>query len=183
MIRFRWYYDKEKEEAWLNEMARRGWAMVHFFLGFYWFESCRPGEYLYQIDLFIYLFTGDHSCMSQTEYINLIEETGAEYICRWGWYRFFRRRAKLGNFMLYTDVSSQVDQYRRYLRFFRNLGFLELGVCLYQICYVRFAGEWIGGWNIFFIAAAVLILLFAGVIWGMYFRTKRRIRKLEQELL
>ena len=34
MIRFRWYYDKEKETIWLNQMAHEGWAMVHFFWDF-----------------------------------------------------------------------------------------------------------------------------------------------------
>ena len=50
MIRFRLYFDKDKETAWLNEMSRRGWAMNGFFAGFYRFEKCDPGEYIYQID-------------------------------------------------------------------------------------------------------------------------------------
>ncbi len=183
MIRFRWYYDKEKETIWLNQMAHEGWAMVHFFLGFYWFERCRPGEYLYQIDLFFQLAAKNCSFISQAEYVNLIEETGAEYIGRWGWYRFFRRRAELGGFALYTDVDSQAEQYRRYLRFFRTLGILAAGICLYEICCCYTIGNQSGSGRLFFLAAVVVVLLIAGVIWGMYFRIRRKIKKLEQELL
>lgn len=42
MIRFRLYFDKDKETAWLNEMSGCGWAMNGFFAGFYRFEKCEP---------------------------------------------------------------------------------------------------------------------------------------------
>ncbi len=50
MIRFRLYFDKDKETAWLNEMAAQGWAVKSFFAGFFQFEACEKGEYVYQID-------------------------------------------------------------------------------------------------------------------------------------
>lgn len=50
MIRFRLYFDKDKETAWLNEMAAQGWAVKSFFAGFFQFETCEKGEYVYQID-------------------------------------------------------------------------------------------------------------------------------------
>lgn len=50
MIKFRLYYDKDKETEWLNGLANEGWAMKGFFAGFYSFEPCEKGEYTYQID-------------------------------------------------------------------------------------------------------------------------------------
>ena len=44
MIRFRLYYDKDRETEWLNEMAADGWALKSFFAGFYKFEPCEKGE-------------------------------------------------------------------------------------------------------------------------------------------
>jgi hypothetical protein len=38
----RLYYDKDAEEAWLNAMARDGWAFRHFFLGVYTFAPVPP---------------------------------------------------------------------------------------------------------------------------------------------
>ena len=52
MVKFRLYYDKDKEQDWLMEMVNRGWAVKKFFLGFYTFEPCEPGEYIYQIKLY-----------------------------------------------------------------------------------------------------------------------------------
>ena len=49
MIRFRLYYDKDKETEWLNEMAADGWALKSFFAGFYKFEPCEKGEYIRSI--------------------------------------------------------------------------------------------------------------------------------------
>ena len=39
MVKFRLYYDKDKEEIWLNEMAQQGYAMTRFFRAGAIFES------------------------------------------------------------------------------------------------------------------------------------------------
>lgn len=78
MIRFRLYFDKDKETAWLNEMSGRGWAMKGFFAGFYRFEKCEPGEYIYQIDF------GDEMYHVSDEYRELMEDIGAEIVTLWG---------------------------------------------------------------------------------------------------
>ena len=56
MRKFRLYLDKDKETAWLNEMSAQGWAAKGFFAGFYQFEACEKGEYVYQIDFGTKLF-------------------------------------------------------------------------------------------------------------------------------
>ena len=50
MMKFRLCLDKDAETEWLNRMAANGWAMKRFFAGFYSFEKCEKGEYVYQID-------------------------------------------------------------------------------------------------------------------------------------
>ena len=40
---FKMMLDKDKETAWLNEMADKGHAMTGFCAGFYYFEDCQPG--------------------------------------------------------------------------------------------------------------------------------------------
>ena len=41
MTKFRLYLDKDKETAWLNEMAAQGYALTGFYAGFYKFEGKR----------------------------------------------------------------------------------------------------------------------------------------------
>lgn len=49
MIKFKLYFDKDAETKWLNQMAAEGWAMTGFFAGFYTFEKCEKGKYIYQV--------------------------------------------------------------------------------------------------------------------------------------
>ena len=48
MVKFRLYFDKDKETKWLNKMAAAGWAMIGFFAGFYKFEQSEKAEYSYR---------------------------------------------------------------------------------------------------------------------------------------
>ena len=51
MIQWKFTFDKDEEQDWLNDYCREGWAMVSFFAGLVTFVPCRPGEFIYQIDL------------------------------------------------------------------------------------------------------------------------------------
>ena len=108
MIRFRLYYDKDKETEWLNEMAADGWALKSFFAGFYKFEPCEKGEYIYQIDL------GDELYSVSDEYRELMGELGVEIVVLWGFWIILRKRAEDGPFELYTDVDSKIEHYRNF---------------------------------------------------------------------
>ena len=125
MIKFRLYYDKDKEENFLNNMVKKGYAMKSFFLGFYTFEKCEPNEYTYRVDLI-----KDKSQKELEEYIELITETGAEYVQRWGVWVIFRKK---GEFELYTDVESKIEQYSKIKTMFLLLGIAELCMSPMQV--------------------------------------------------
>ncbi len=109
MKKFRLYWDKDKEEVWLNALAKEGWALESFFLGHYRFAPCQRGEYVYRIDLLEHIT----STKPALEYIRFVEETGAEYLCGWGRWAFFRKKTSEGPFELYTDTPSQIEQYKK----------------------------------------------------------------------
>ncbi len=166
MKKFRLYFDKDKEEKWLNEMSQQGWAMVEFFAGLYCFSPCEPGEYIYRIDMPeevgrtpIWYKNG--------EYIELVEETGAEYVCRWGWWMIFRKEAAKGAFELYTDVESQIALYRRIRRAFLIIGMLEFSLAMQNTGNI--VHFWIGR-NVWDTLSGADLLLFAGLVF-IYFVT------------
>lgn len=136
MIKFRWYYDKDKEEVFLNNMVKKGYAMKSFFLGFFTFEKCEPNEYTYRVDLI-----KDKSQKELEEYIELITETGAEYVQRWGVWAVFRKK---GEFELYTDVESKIEQLKKIRSVFLAVGLMEF-------CFSLSAKILIIFWLIFFI--------------------------------
>jgi len=90
MYRFRLYYDKDKEEEYLNEMSAKGYAMKHYFLGLYHFEECSPGEYTYRIDLI-----NDMTSKERKELYELVSDSGGEHVQSWGFWAFFRKKGKI----------------------------------------------------------------------------------------
>lgn len=128
MRKLRFYFDKDKEEKWLNKMCQKGWAMTGFCLGVYTFEPCEPGEYIYRIDMPGEIGKDNMRDRKREQYVEFVEETGAEHICDWFWWTFFRRKASQGEFKLYTDPESQLTLYKRILKLFLWVGILELAV-------------------------------------------------------
>ena len=112
MKKFRLYYDKDKGEAFLNDMSEKGYAMKRFFLGFYTFEKSQPGEYTYRVDLI-----SDKTTEQRNELYDLVQDSGGELVQTWGIWAFFRKK---GNFELYTDPESQIKQFRRIRTIFLN---------------------------------------------------------------
>ena len=133
MIKFRLYFDKDKETAWLNEMAEQGYAMTGFFAGFFHFEECEPGEYEYQIDF------GDKFFSVSNNYREFMEETGVEIIQCWGFWIVLRQKASEGAFQLYTDVDSSIEHYSKILRMFKIFTIIEL-LCLFMEIYAATTG-------------------------------------------
>ena len=107
MIKFKLYFDKDKETAWLNEMSSNGWSMNGFFAGFYRFEPCEKGKYTYQIDFGNKLFS------VSDDYKEFMAEADIEIVQTWGFWVFLRKLTAKGDFELYTDVDSQIDHYKK----------------------------------------------------------------------
>lgn len=49
-IAINWFIDFDKEEKWINDMAKEGWAFWHTNGVIYRFKKCEPNEFIYQID-------------------------------------------------------------------------------------------------------------------------------------
>ena len=126
MIRWKFTYDKDEEQDWLNEYARQGWAMTKFWLGVVTFVPCRPGEYIYQIDL----LPGKGLWADDYEgYVIFMNEMGVEVLQRWGRWVYLRKRAEEGPFVLYTDVESSIEHYQKIKKALKIAVILEI-VCI-----------------------------------------------------
>lgn len=167
MTKFRWYYDKDAETAWLNEMAAQGYALTSFFAGFYTFDRCIPGEYEYQID------ASDKFNNVSNDYREFMTDAGIEIIQCWGMWIFLRKKADGKEFTLYTDVDSQIEHYTKILNTFRNIFILEM------ICFVIeiFAGKF--GSPVFFVFAGFFALVAIGFL-QIILKTKQVIAALKE---
>lgn len=168
MVKFKLYYDKDKEIEWLNEMAMQGYAMSSFFAGFYTFTPCEKGEWQYQIDI------GNGFFGVKKDYADFMEELGIEIVACWGPWVTLRRKTQEGEFALYSDVDGRLAQYRKILLLFKIVFAIELIVMMMEI-YGGIRG----------ISAAWLFALIIGafvcVFFSMISRTKGIIAKLMEQ--
>ncbi len=167
MLRFRFYFDKDKETDWLNSMAEQGYAMKHFFCGFYSFEPCEPGEWQYQVDIGQGFFHVDKN------YADFMGETGVEIVQTWGPWVTLRRKSTEGEFKLYTDVESSIEQYKKIVILFKSMAVLEIFALLLEV-FAGLHGNDLG-WVFAFLIGAVVI-----VFVNMVVRTKNTIRELRE---
>lgn len=157
MTKFRMCYDKDKVAEWLNRMAEQGWAMTGYFLGFYRFAKCEPGEYVYQVDIAENLFNVSE------DYRQFMEELGVEVMCLWGPWVILRRKAEEGSFVMYSDVESTIAHYTKVGKVFWVCGVLECVSVLLGIC-GAVLGKNVVGWGTAFAAAMVLLLLLRQIV-------------------
>lgn len=167
MTKFRLYLDKDKETAWINEMAAQGYALTGFFAGFYKFEECEPGKYTYQIDF------GDKMFSVDENYREFMAENNIEIVSLWGYWIFLRKLTADGEFKLYTDVDSSIEHYTKILKMFKVVTIIEL-ICFFVEVLGAMNGAGIGFFGMLIIGAIVIGCMRATL------STKRKIAELKE---
>ncbi|MBR6766488.1 MAG: DUF2812 domain-containing protein [Clostridia bacterium] len=99
-----WVWEFEKEEKWLDDMAKQGWVLDGTGFCKYRFVPCEPGEYTVRLELMQW---HPHTEQGQ-QYISFVEETGAEYVSNYMRWAYFRKRTKEGAFDLFSDIDSRI---------------------------------------------------------------------------
>ena len=167
MTKFRLYLDKDKETAWINEMAAQGYALTGFYAGFYKFEECEPGKYTYQIDF------GDKMFSVDNNYREFMAENNIEIVCLWGYWIILRKLTADGEFELYTDVDSSIEHYTKILKMFKVVTIIEL-ICFFVEVLGAMHGAGIGFFGMLLIGAIVIGCMRATI------STKRKIAELKE---
>lgn len=167
MTKFRLYLDKDKETTWINEMAQKGYALTGFFAGFYKFEECKPGEYIYQIDF------GSKMYSVSDDYREFMAENNIEIVCLWGYWIILRKRANEGEFVLYTDVDSSIEHYTKILKMFKVVTIVEL-ICFLMEVLSAMNGTAVGIFGMVIIGILIIAIMRAAL------STKRLINELKE---
>lgn len=148
MLKFKLFYDKDAEENWLKKMCLNGWAFKKFFLGFYTFEQCEPGEYNYQIDLL------DNWTGYKNDYAAFMEDVGVEVIAQWWRWVYLRKKTTDGPFEMYTDVESKISHYNKIGNFFK------VALAIEAFCFFL---EFIEAFNTGFYIFIIFSIILAGI--------------------
>jgi hypothetical protein len=174
------FWDYEKEEKWLNNMAAKGLAMTAYTFCRYTFENCIPGEYIYRIELLEHSVNHPESI----RYINFLAENGVEHVDTYFRWVYFRKKASDGGFKIYSDLYSQIKHYQRISKIWLIIGCMELCVGFSQISSaIRLFGERYLSWITH--AAIGIVIISLGVIllslWWCYIKKIKRLKR-EREI-
>lgn len=115
-----WVWNFDKEERWLNEMAEEGWVLESVGFCTYHFVACEPGEYTIGMEM--------HAC--NHDYINFVEDTGAEYVGRMYRWIYFRKKTIQGDFNIFSDIDSKINHLDNIGKMLFTLGMANLCICL-----------------------------------------------------
>lgn len=117
MIKFKIFFDIEKEEQWLNHMLSKGWVCANVISGgFYSFKKTDNLEQVIRID-----FQQDLKKEERTNYKQLYEDFGWQALKEKsydGSYYWLKR--KDGNDELFSDNDSQIAKYKRFMKHSSN---------------------------------------------------------------
>lgn len=171
------YYDYLKEEAWLNEMAAKGLALVDYNWATYTFEDSRPGEYTYRIELLDHM-ASHPSCRN---YLEFLEDSGVEVVATFTWWAFLRKKTENGPFEIYSDNASRITQLKKVSRLWVTLGAMELliGIANITIGIFPWEGQVHSPTNVF------LGLLLVGIAIGFFTmnsRYRKNLKRLQKEV-
>lgn len=118
--KFKLFLDIQKEEDWLNGMAKRGWLCKHVnSMGIYHFEKTAASDQIIRID-----YQTFKTKEAKNRYIQLYEDYGWEHLGT-SWLHYWRKPAN-GMDELFSDRSSQKAYYRRLLEYYGFSGFALL---------------------------------------------------------
>lgn len=114
------FWDYEKEEKWLNEMAAKGMTLYNYSACRYVFEETSSNQYIYRIELLNNMPTHPESIA----YLRFLEENGVECVASHMRWVYLRKNASEGSFDIYTDIDSKIIHYKRIYTLWNTLMFV-----------------------------------------------------------
>lgn len=119
VLRLYFAWNDEKEERWLEQMARSGWHLVNAAI-LYTFEKGMPAEVRYRVDY------PPQQKSSVEEYVKLCRDAGWDRVCEFCGWQYFRTASQEAP-EIYTDTASRIAKYRRLLAFSLLLAVTTVG--------------------------------------------------------
>lgn len=118
----------EKEESWLNDMCKDGYALQEISVGYYVFEACEPGAYIYRLEF----LKQEVYQKEKNSYLALMKELNVDLVASFRRWHYFRRETSLGEFEIYTDIDSQIEHYKRINIIWYMLAVIFIASSLFQ---------------------------------------------------
>jgi len=172
------YWNFEKEEQWLNDMAANGLSLTGYSRRRYEFEDTEKSEYTYRLEL----LDQPASHPKSQEYIAFVSDTKAQLVASNKRWVYFRKKTSEGVFDLYSDINSKLRHYKKVRVLLNTIALVNL--CAGLIC-TRFLfpqqGVTFTIVDLAFGIVGVCLLVFSGVLLLIGTPVRKRIRQLKKE--
>lgn len=166
-IAIKWFVDFDKEEQWLNDMSKAGWAFWHTNGVIYRFKKCAPEEFIYQID-----FDEQKPEKGGEDYVVFRSSCGDKFVHQWKRKIYWRREAAAGPFEAENNISAKLRLTNKAFNYHLNsfigltliaafafLVLMPLGRHLPESDFARWLAEFGTGLTYGILIAELLILL------------------------
>lgn len=150
----------KQEEEYLRQRHQRGWKFAKVsFPGIYHFEKCEPEDVVYQLDY------NQEGVAHKSEYIQIFNDCGWEYLQDFVGYSYFRKPVSRmhGEEEIFCDDFSRLDMMKRVLRG-RIFPLVAIFFCIIiPQMFMRShqsSVAWPGLWYVFLVLFVVYLVLF-----------------------
>lgn len=165
------FADMEKEEAWINEMAQKGYNFIDNVLMRYTFSEGKPNEFIYRIEL---LENRPNHPLSR-QYFKFLEETGIECVSTSGRWAYFRKKAADGPFDLYSDIEEKIKHYKRNMSYVGTILFFNI-IVLGLNLFMGFAKKLPAN-----VSISISVLFFTALLVRTLYHYWKRLKELKEE--
>ncbi|MBO4459720.1 MAG: DUF2812 domain-containing protein [Clostridiales bacterium] len=175
-----WIWELEKEQAWINDMADHGYALVRAGRFSFEFDDSEPGQYIYK-EIFL---KGSSYSSKNIEYFKFLEEMGITEVCAinypatcWVYLRALKEDYP-GGIELYSDVESKIT-YERVMMWYMLFAAIVCGLGAALNLFMAFTPyNGVSYLNLFVGIGVLVIMIFALVD---FIKRVIRITKLKKE--
>lgn len=167
-------WQENKEKAFLQEMAKKGFLLSETHLGSYTFDEIKPADLIFEID-----YKGQHR-EDNDEYLQICEDAGWNMVAKKGdWFYFCKERLETENIHFFNDNNSML---RKYLNLLLTIGatwFLMVFFIFQSSYHVKNMTDSAAQTMIIILISCVLlipIILFL-IVWFKYHKLKSNIKE------
>ncbi|QBK25073.1 DUF2812 domain-containing protein [Ureibacillus thermophilus] len=171
-VKYRIFLDYDKEEKWVNDMAKEGWHLEKFSVGRFVFVKGEPGAFIYRNE-----YLGNLSEEEKVEYFALLQDSGATIVHESFNWIYVKKPVNEGPFELYTDASSKIDYYNRLLNSLLIVLIVNIAGAT-----INFSIMGLSNKGVFNLGAGILHLLVAALICIPMVKIDKNKKKLKEQL-
>lgn len=128
-IIYKVFFDYQKEEVWINEMASKGLSLIAYSPFRYVFEKTEKAQYTFKIELLDHMPSHPES----ENYIEFLEENKVKFVASTLRWIYLRKDNDGTSFMLETNVDTKVQHYKRYLLMVFPFWLINLVACFINL--------------------------------------------------